>query len=188
MKSSNSDVNAVKTLRSLPEFDETRDFTGIINLKMTKKDRHMKTLQEFSKFLEELNEKVVQNVLKSSRSILVMPSSILFVIFSIFFLTLLLRDVRESLEVIDKDLSIFYTDLDRSENLIVKSEDDLFDDLKLLREKLQHRGDIIMQFAQNLDDTENMRSDVASKELKTLVDKLIGIAHQLPDEIGKLLS
>ena len=98
------------------------------------------------------------------------------------------RDVRETLEVIDKDLSIFYTDLDKSENLIVKSEDDLFDDLKLLREKLQHRSDIIMQFAQNLDDTENMRSDVASKELKALVDKLIGIAHQLPDEIGMLLS
>ena len=57
----------MKTLRSLPEFDETRDFAGIINLKMTKKDRHMKTLRDFSKFLEELNEKVVQNVLKSSR-------------------------------------------------------------------------------------------------------------------------
>lgn len=67
MKSSNSEVNAVKTLRSIPEFDESRDFAGIITLKMTKKDRHMKTLQEFSKFLEELNEKVVQNVLKSSR-------------------------------------------------------------------------------------------------------------------------
>ena len=98
------------------------------------------------------------------------------------------RDVRETLEVIDKDLSIFYTDLDKSENLIVKFEDDLFDDLKLLREKLQHRSDIIMQFAQNLDDTENMRSDVARKELKALMDKLIGIAHQLPDEIGMLLA
>ena len=98
------------------------------------------------------------------------------------------RDVRESLEAIDKDLSNFYADLDNSENLIIKSEDDLFDDLKLLREKLKHRGDIIMQFAQNLDDTENMRADVASKELKTLVDKLIGIAHQLPDEIGTAIA
>ena len=41
-----------------------------------------------------------------------------------------------------------------------------------------------MQFAQNLDDTETMRADIAGKELKVLVDKLIAIAHQLPDDIG----
>ena len=57
----------MKTLRSLPEYDSTRQFAGIANLKMDKKDRHMKTLQDFAKFLEELNEKVVQDVLKSSR-------------------------------------------------------------------------------------------------------------------------
>jgi len=62
-----SEVNDVKTLRSQPEFDKTREFVGITNLKMSKKDRHMKTLQEFSKFLETLNEKVVQEVLKFSR-------------------------------------------------------------------------------------------------------------------------
>lgn len=41
-----------------------------------------------------------------------------------------------------------------------------------------------MQFAQNLDDTETMRADIAGKELKVLVDKLIAIAHQLSDDIG----
>ena len=49
---------------------------------------------------------------------------------------------------------------------------------------MKHRGDIIMQFAQNLDDTETMRADIAGKELKVLVDKLIAIAHQLSDDIG----
>jgi hypothetical protein len=34
---------------------------------MDKKDRHMKTLQEFSKRLEAVNEQIVQEVLRFSR-------------------------------------------------------------------------------------------------------------------------
>eukprot|EP00597_Dinobryon_sp_UTEXLB2267_P011259 CAMPEP_0170132346 /NCGR_PEP_ID=MMETSP0020_2-20130122/23807_1 /TAXON_ID=98059 /ORGANISM="Dinobryon sp., Strain UTEXLB2267" /LENGTH=403 /DNA_ID=CAMNT_0010367631 /DNA_START=36 /DNA_END=1244 /DNA_ORIENTATION=+ len=131
---------------------------------MSKKDRHMKTLQEFSKFLETLNEKVVQEVLKFS------------------------RDVRESLESIDEDLAKFLKYLDDSDNLIVKSEEDLLSDLENLKNKLKTRGDIIMKFATDLDDTERLRADLAGKELKSLVDKLVAIAHQLPDDIEHIVE
>lgn len=70
------EVNGVKTLRSLPEFDKDREFVGISTLKMDKKDRHMKTLQEFSKFLEGLNESVVQEVLTISRLNLLLNLSV----------------------------------------------------------------------------------------------------------------
>lgn len=45
-----------------------------------------------------------------------------------------------------------------------------------------------MQFGKDLDGTEGKRADMAGKELKALVDKLISIAHQLPDDIGQFYS
>jgi len=45
-----------------------------------------------------------------------------------------------------------------------------------------------MKFATDLDDTERLRADLAGKELKSLVDKLVAIAHQLPDDIEHIVE
>jgi hypothetical protein len=65
-------------------------------MKIDKKDRHMKRLYEFSKFLERTNEEVVQDVLRFS------------------------RNNRETLEVMDEDLQKFYQQLDDNNFLIDK--------------------------------------------------------------------
>lgn len=48
----------VKTLHSTA-VDKSHTFAGLSTLKMNKKDRHMRTLREFSVFLEQTNETVV---------------------------------------------------------------------------------------------------------------------------------
>ena len=145
--------------------DKTREFEGLSNLKMKKKERHMKTLRDFAKFLETTNENVVQEVLKLS------------------------REFRETMEVLDDDLEKFCFQISADEFLIPRSEQDLINMLNNeLKVKISHRGSIVEKFAFDLDHTETIRADVTGVELKSLVDKLVAIAHQLPDDIEHIVE
>ena len=143
-KQTGEEVTSVRTL-SVTQFDRDREFAGISNMKIDKKDRHMKRLYEFSKFLERTNEEVVQDVLRFS------------------------RNNRETLEVMDEDLQKFYQQLDDNNFLIDKKERDLLNNLELLKSKLKKRSDMIMQFAFDLDATELKRSEMTGKELKVII-------------------
>lgn len=132
--------------------------------KDSKKDRHMKLIQEFSKFLEVRNESTVQEVL------------------------LLRRSSRELLESLDEDLQKFCARIDVDSFLLDKSEDNLITYLNELKHKIQNREDSISKLQYDLDDTEVRKSNLISTELKTLVDKLIAIGHQLPDDIQRFVE
>lgn len=161
---SEDDRKAVMTL-NVPVVDKTREFEGLSNLKMKKKERHMKTLREFAKFLETTNENVVQKVLQLS------------------------REFRETMEVLDEDLTKFCDKINEDSFLIPKSEKELIAILETeLKVKIEKRGSIVEQFAFGLDHTETERAEITGTELKALVDRLIAIAHQLPDEIEHIVE
>lgn len=124
----------------------------------------MQCIHNLSKFLEVVNEETVQEVL------------------------LLTRMNRETLEELDEQLAKFLARIDVDSFLLDKSENDLLHLLEELKKKLKHRESTLDQFEHNLDNTEVKRADRVSAELKRLVDQLISIAHQLPDDIQRLVE
>jgi hypothetical protein len=124
----------------------------------------MKLIQDFSKFLEKSNESTIQEVL------------------------LLRRTSREHLEALDEDLERFCARSDVDSFLLDKTEDNLIDILNDLKKRILYREDSINQLQYDLDDTEVRKSALISTELKTLVDKLIAIGHQLPDDIQRFVE
>ena len=132
--------------------------------KESKKDRHMRCLQDLSKFLERTNEATVQDVL------------------------LLTRTTRETLETVDEDLQKFCARIDIDSFLLDKSEQQLIVLLNELKGKIAHREQVIAQLETDSDNTEIKRSTTLGNELKTLVDKLIAIGYNLPDDIERLVE
>jgi hypothetical protein len=164
MSNTELEKKAVMTL-NVPAVDKSHEFEGLSNLKMKKKERHMKTLREFAKFLEVTNESVVQNVLRLS------------------------REFRETMEVLDENLLKFCAHINEDDFLLPKSEKELIHILETeLKVKITQRGEIVDKFAFDLDHTETVRAEVTGAELKSLVDKLIAIAHQLPDDIEHIVE
>ena len=157
------DVAMVKVL-NVTKFDSTRQFPGLAKQKIEKKDRHMKAVDDFTKLLDTVAEKIEQEVLTFSRS------------------------MRENLEKVDESLQESYGHLQNSNFLIPKSEDDLKDMLGELKTTVAGRLQVIETFGNELDSLEKRRADTISTELKALVDRLIAIAHQLPDEIEHIVE
>jgi len=149
---------AVRTLE-IARFDETRQFPGLAKQRVAKKDRHMKALDDFSKLLDNIAEGIEQNVLNMSRAL------------------------TEAVEDVDASLRANYKQLEDAEFLTVRSEQDLLHILEDLKGKVANRLQIVETFAVDLDGLETKRAEVVGTELKLLVDRLIAIANQLPDEI-----
>lgn len=157
------DELAVKAL-DIPEFDKTRTFPGLSKLKVARKDRHMKALDEFSKLLASIAENIEVDVLNTS------------------------REMREQIEEIDENFQLSYKDLKNESFLIIRNELDLFNVLENLKIKISHRSNVIEKFAVDLDELEIKRATIVGAELKKLVDLLVSIAHQLPDEIEHIVE
>lgn len=152
------DARAVLNLE-VPMFDSTRKFEGIERQKMMKKDRHMKALDDFAKTLDEVAEEIEQNVLTLS------------------------REVRERLEEIDAKIQAKYQSLTEDAYLVVKSREELDDELEYLKQTTAERSAQVEQFASDLESIECGRAENVGGRIRDLVDLLVGIAHQLPDEI-----
>jgi len=148
----------------VPRYDNKRQFPGLAKLKIEKKERHNKALDDFGKLLDNISEELEQNVLQLS------------------------LEMRESLESSDASFQDYYRTLEDNQFLIVRSEPDLVTILGESRERVAQRSAIVESFASELDELEVKRADIAGAELKKLVDKLIGIAHQLPDEIEHIVE
>jgi hypothetical protein len=134
------------------------------NGKESKKDRHMNLTHSFSKFLEKINELTIQSVL------------------------LLRRTSREHLESCDIDLSKFILSISSDSYLLDKTENQLINKLEELKVKLTLRETSINTLQIDLDNTEIKKAQAISAELKTVVDKLIAIGHQLPDDIERFVE
>ena len=132
--------------------------------KESKKDRHMKLVYELSKFLEKANEATVQEVL------------------------LLKRTTRETLETVDDNLQKFCATIDVNSYLLDKSERQLISKLNELKSMIKKRADVVTQLEADLDQTEVKRAKVVGDELKALVDKLIAIGYNLPDDIERFVE
>jgi len=142
----------------------TRGFPKLEKLKVQKKDRHIKALDAFSNMLDELADKIEQDLLQLS------------------------RDVRDQLEDADADRrQLFDTFLDAA-FMTAKSEDGVMELLNVTKVKISDRDRLVETFALQLDELERTRASTVGKELKLLVNKLIGIAHQLPDEIEHIVE
>ena len=148
----------------VPRYDNKRQFPGLAKLKIEKKERHNKALDDFGKLLDNISEELEQNVLQLS------------------------LEMRESLESSDASFQAYYRTLEDNQFLIVRSEPDLVVILGESRGRVAQRSAVVESFARGLDALEVKRADIAGAELKKLVDKLIGIAHQLPDEIEHIVE
>lgn len=152
------DARAVLNL-DVPRFDSTRKFEGIERQKMAKKDRHMKALDEFSKTLDIVSEDIEQQVLFLS------------------------REIRENLEMIDDNIRQKYLQLTDDNFLVKQTTEQLDEELQLLKTKTAERSKQVEKFASDLENIECSRAENVGGKIRALVDLLVSIAHQLPDEI-----
>lgn len=157
------DIRSVLAL-DVPVVDKSRKFPGLEKQKIEKKDRHVKAVDAFGVLLEEISEKLEKEVLDKS------------------------REIRENLEAIDEKLESYYQKLEDDDFLTVRSELQLIDILGELKGVLKTRTDSIDQFAFDLNAIETKRADIVGSELKKYTDRLIGIAHQLPDDIEHIIE
>jgi len=157
------EISQVRVL-DIPQFDATRQFPGLAKQKIVKKERHLHAIDDFTRLLDEVAGAIEQDVLNLSRS------------------------MREALEKVDESLKHSYDLLQSPPFLVPQSEDELLDMLDQLKKTITHRLRIIDNFGEDLDGLEKKRADKVGTELKALVDKLIAIAHQLPDEIEKIVE
>jgi hypothetical protein len=157
------EISQVRVL-DIPHFDATRQFPGLAKQKIVKKERHMKAIDDFTYLLDVVAEGIEQDVLNLSRS------------------------MREALEKVDESLKHSYDLLQSPPFLVPKSEEDLKDLLQELKRTIVKRLRIVDAFGEDLDGLEKKRADKVGSELKALVDRLIAIAHQLPDEIEKIVE
>ena len=141
-----------------------RNFEGLQRLKVSKKERHIETVEAFTNMLNNLSDTIEQELLMTS------------------------RDVRDKLEDADDERNEFYENLKNPEFLIPKQEDGLDQLLEDIKGRTETRGYLVEQFAGQLDALEKKRADTVSRELRTMMDKLIAIAHQLPNEIEHLVE
>lgn len=157
------EISQVRVL-DIPQFDATRQFPGLAKQKIVKKERHMKAIDDFTYLLDVVAEGIEQDVLNLSRT------------------------MREDLEKVDESLKHSYDLLQSPSFLVPKSESDLKDMLEELKRTIIKRLRIVDAFGEDLDGLEKKRADKVGSELKALVDRLIAIAHQLPDEIEKIVE
>ena len=158
MSTRNEDIESVLKL-DVPKYDKTREFHGLIKLKLDRKDRHVKAIDDFSLLQDNISEDLERELLRLS-----------------------LR-LREELEEIDERFQAYYKIIDQYDYLIIKSENDLIIIRNESIQKIENRSSVIEKFAKELDSLEMKRADVTGSELRKLVDKLVSIAHNLPDEV-----
>ena len=148
----------------VPKYDKTREFQGLIKLKVDRKDRHNKAVDNFSSFLDNTAEELEKELLELSLK------------------------MREDLENIDENFQVYYKTLDDDDYLIVRSEEELLKTRAKSIENVEFRSSVIETYAEDLDYLEMKRADTTGSELQKLVDLLVGIAHQLPDEIEHIVE
>ena len=160
---SEDEARAVLNLE-VPSFDKTRSFKGIENQKIGKKDRHLKAIEGFGKDLEDIAEKIEQELLILSRA------------------------VRENIELIDKELSTACDLLKKDDYLVNCSSDDLDASLVELKSITSRRSATVEKFGVDLENMECRRAATVGSQIKQLVDNLVAIAHQLPDDIEHIVE
>ena len=165
--STNQEEDDAQLVRSLPnalKYDENYTNPNISKQKIIKKDKHMNELDAFSRLLNSIAEDLERDVLNLSRI------------------------VRENVESIDSKLNDWYVKLDTDEFLKQQLEKDLLQYLQELKAIVKERDDSIENFAKDLDSLELKRATVVGDELKILVDTLISIGHQLPNDIERIVE
>ena len=148
----------------VPVYDKNRQFTGLMKLKMDRKDRHVKAVNNFSAVLDGIAEELEKELLQLSLK------------------------MREHLENIDSKLVVRHKTIEDGSFLIDLNEKELFGIRKEVMGSVNQRSSTIEKFASDLDSLEKKRADKTGSELKRLVDSLISIAHQLPNDIEHIVE
>ena len=148
----------------VPKYDKTREFHGLIKLKVDRKERHAAAVDRFSALQGRIAEDLEKDLLQLSLK------------------------MREELERIDDKFKSYYKTLDDEKYTIVRSEKDLLAMRTTSADQINYRSLVIEKFAQDLDSLEMKRAKITGSELKKLVDELVGVAHQLPDEIEHIVE
>lgn len=165
--STNQEEDDTQLVRSLPnvlKYDENYTNPNISKQKIIKKDKHMNELDKFARLLNKIAEDLERDVLNLSRII------------------------RENVESIDNKLNDWYIKLDTDEFLKQQLEKDLLQYLQELKIIVNERDSTIEKFAVDLDNLELKRATIVGDELKILVDTLISIGHQLPNDIERIVE
>jgi len=121
----------VTVLELKPSYNE-RSFEGLERLKVTKKDRHIKTVDGFSKMLDKLSDRIEQELLQLS------------------------RNVRDDLEEKDDIRNKFYLLFKESDFMIIKEEDDVLQLKKDTIKYIEERNIVVENFAKALDELERL--------------------------------
>ena len=148
----------------VPVYDKNRSFTGLMKLKMDRKDRHVKAVDNFGSLLDGIAETLEKELLQISLK------------------------MREDIEVADAKLTSYHKTFDDDSYLIERCEKELLSLKKEVMGAVNRRAIVIDKFGSDLDSLEKKRAERTGSELKKLVDSLISIAHQLPNDIERIVE
>lgn len=148
----------------VPVYDKNRSFTGLMKLKMDRKDRHVKAVDNFGSLLDGIAETLEKELLQLSLK------------------------MREDIEVADAKLTSYHKTFDDDSYLIERCEKELLSLRKEVMGAVNRRALVIDKFGSDLDSVEKKRAEKTGSELKKLVDSLISIAHQLPNDIERIVE
>jgi hypothetical protein len=149
---------------ALSPVTSNRDNDIIGKLTRTRREKHYKVIDNFEKVVDFISEECEADVLR------------------------LVSEIRDQLEESDQALRLVYKDLDSYDYLIVRQESDLLMELESLKQVIQARASIVNKLAYGLESIERDRGHKMAAELKNLVDTLISIAYQLPNEIEHIIE
>jgi hypothetical protein len=148
----------------VPVYDKNRSFTGLMKLKMDRKDRHVKAVDNFGSLLDGIAETLEKELLQLSLK------------------------MREDIQVADTKLTSYHKMFDDNSYLIERCEKELLSLRKEVMGAVNRRALVIDKFGTDLDSLEKKRAERTGSELKKLVDSLISIAHQLPNDIERIVE
>jgi hypothetical protein len=148
----------------VPVYDKNRSFTGLMKLKMDRKDRHVKAVDNFGSLLDGIAETLEKELLQLSLK------------------------MREDIQVADTKLTSYHKTFDDNSYLIERCEKELLSLRKEVMGAVNRRALVIDKFGTDLDSLEKKRAERTGSELKKLVDSLISIAHQLPNDIERIVE
>ena len=162
---SNQDNERELVLRlDVAEYNETREYPGLIKLRIDRKERHVNSVLGYSLALDRIAEALEEKLLHLS------------------------SEMKDEIEDYDTNLELQQELLNRDDYLLSKGKKEILAIQMKMQDIIKLRSSVIEKFAFDLGLLEIERANRTNAELEKLLDDLVSIAHQLINEIESLIE
>lgn len=163
-KSNQDDERELVLRLDVAEYDETREYPGLMKLKVDRKERHVNTVLGYSLAIDRIAEALEKKLLHLS------------------------SELKDEIEDYDTNLELQEELLNRDDYLLSKGKKKILAIKTKMQDIIKFRSSVIEKFALDLGLLEIERAKKTNAELEKLLEDLVGIAHQLINEIESLIE